>query len=46
MKFTGRDVGGKDPEESDEEEGSVTEVKRRELDYEERKDMDRWTSRA
>lgn len=46
LKFTGKDIKGEDPEESDEEEGSVTEEERRELDYEQKKEMDWWTSRA
>lgn len=48
LKFTGRDVKEEDPDESDtdEEEGSVANGGRRELDFEERKEIDRWTSRA
>jgi len=46
LKFTGKDIEGEDLDESDEEEGSVTREERRELDFEEKKEIDRWTSRA
>jgi hypothetical protein len=46
LRFTGKDIQEDDPDEGDEEEGSVEGEERRALDYEEKKEMDRWTSRA
>jgi hypothetical protein len=48
--FTGKDADEKEADDSDDEndleEGSITEEGRRELDLDERKEMDRWTSTA
>jgi hypothetical protein len=46
LKFTDRDIEGKNSDEIDEEEGSIEEEDRRDLDCEEKKEIYRWTSRA
>jgi hypothetical protein len=46
LKFTGRHSEDESPGENNEEEGSFEDEERRELEYEEKKDKDRWASRA